>query len=165
MFAGLSRRQRHSRFEALELDPCARTRPQQPIGRLTQPCAVLRGILRQRGIERREEGRDIAVNPVAQRLIDKHAALSCPVRLGEFANWPTIYAMDVCGAILPIRLRDFRFQLTGGACGKAFFYTGGMRKAFSQPRFGTRAGVIGHRKVQGAPLPVILRDVDDSKIA
>ena len=156
MFAGLSRRQRHSRFEALELDPGARTRPQQPIGRLAQPCAVLRGILRQRGVERREEGRDIAVNPVAQRLIDKHAALSCPVRLGEFANWPTIYAMDVRGAILPIRLRDL-FQITGGACG--------MRKAFSQPRFGPRAGVIGHRKVQGAPLPVILRDVDDSKIA
>lgn len=127
MLAGLSRRQRHSRFEALELNPGARTGPQQSIGRLTQPCTVLRSVLRQGGVERREEGRDIAVDPLAQRLIDKHAALSCPVRLGEVTNWPTIHAIGVRGAVLSIWLRDFRFQIAGGACGKAFFDTRGMR--------------------------------------
>src|SRR5580704_10123209 len=73
--AAFARWQRHPRLEPFELDAGARPGAQQPVGRLAQPEAALLSILGERGIERGEKGRDVAIDPAAQLLIDKRAVI------------------------------------------------------------------------------------------
>jgi hypothetical protein len=119
MSGGITRRQRHSCFEALELDPGAGAGPQQPVGRLTQTGSILRGVLRQGGIESCKKRRDVAVNPLAQRLIDKCANISRGMRLGDSPVRISIGGRAVRGSIPGLRFNGARPRNAGGCSGES----------------------------------------------
>ena len=66
-------RQRHARLQPLELDPGTCAGAQQPIGGLAQRGPALLSVIRQRGVEGREEGGDVGLDASAQLAIDKSA--------------------------------------------------------------------------------------------
>src|SRR5581483_3966611 len=71
----IPRRQRHSGFQALELDTGTRPGPQQAVRGLPQRRTALHRILGQRGIERGKKRSDVTLDAVAQLAIDKRTTI------------------------------------------------------------------------------------------
>lgn len=71
----VSRRQRRARFEPLQFNSRAGTGPQQPVGRFAQFGAGFGRIVIEGRIESRQKRSDIAIDPLAERAIDKCATL------------------------------------------------------------------------------------------
>ena len=97
--AMITRRQRNARLESLQFNPGAGAGPQQTVGRLAQPSATGDRISGKRGIKGCEERRDIAINSLAQGLVDKRTAVPSPLRRSAHAKSVTMASRGVAPRI------------------------------------------------------------------
>lgn len=147
----IARRQRYSRFKALELDPRTGTSPQQPVRRLTQSGTTFERVMSECGVEGCEEGCDIAVDSLAQRLIDERIPFLCPVRLAYHANRRAISGWRIWGGTLPTNLD------------KALLTSPRPDRRVLMLCVGAVSAVVGERQVQSAPRLAILTHPRGSK--
>jgi len=83
LLAVVARRQWHSRLEALQFDPGARTSPQQPVCRFAQSSTTLGRVMSKGGVESREKCCDVTLYPFTQGLVDERPTVFGKLRLGD----------------------------------------------------------------------------------
>jgi hypothetical protein len=111
------------------------------------------------GVEGCEEGCDIAVDSLTQRLIDERIPFLCPVRLAHHANRRAISGWRIWGGTLPTNLGEA--LLTSPRPDSRAGAVGGWRVLMLC--VGAVSAVVGERQVQSAPRLAILRHPGGSK--